>query len=235
MARAEILTCAGLSKRFGRTTALRSVSFALRAGEFLTVFGHNGAGKSTLLNILASLVRSYEGSLTLFGSDETDEQKRRLIGYVSHESFLYGDLTARENLVFYAKLYGLGDPGAAADEKLTLVGLAEKKNALARELSRGMKQRLSLARAFMHHPRLLLLDEPYTGLDENACRMLGDMLSGFTRTGGTILMATHDVDRGFEASDRVLVLDRGRVVYEARTCEVGLETFRARYREILTR
>jgi len=118
---------------------------------------------------------------------------------------------------------------------LALVGLAEKQNALARELSRGMKQRLSLARAFMHHPRLLLLDEPYTGLDENACRMLGDMLSGFTRTGGTILMATHDVDRGFEASDRVLVLDRGRVVYEARTCEVGLETFRARYREILTR
>lgn len=230
-----VLRCDGVAKRFGKTTALRSVTFSLSAGEFLTIFGHNGAGKSTLLNIVATLIRSFEGEVSLFGESihRADQGTRRSLGFMSHDSFLYADLTAHENLVFYARLYGLADPPGAATAMLDRIDLKVKSKAVVRELSRGMKQRLSLGRAFLHSPRLLLLDEPYTGLDETACGNLNTMLSEFTGSGGTVLMTTHDIDRGFRVSDRVLVLDRGRIVYEAQTSQIGLDEFRGRYHEIL--
>jgi heme exporter protein A len=231
-----VLSCEGVAKRFGKTTALRSVTFALERGEFLTIFGHNGAGKSTLLNIIATLIRSYDGDVYMFGENlgKADENTRRSVGFMSHDSFLYADLTAYENLLFYARLYSLTDPAGAAGAMLTRVGLEEKSHAVVRELSRGMKQRLSLGRAFLHSPKLLLLDEPYTGLDETACTNLGDMLLEFTFSGGTVLMTTHDIDRGFRVADRVLVLDRGRIVFETSTAETGLDEFRSQYRAILS-
>jgi heme exporter protein A len=236
MTAGPVLKCEGVGKRFGKTTALRSVSFSLDQGEFVTVFGHNGAGKSTLLNIVATLTRSYEGEVLLFDEnlDQAGESTRRSLGFMSHDSFLYADLTAHENLLFYARLYKIADPAGVCAAMLARIDLVEKSQSVVRELSRGMKQRLSLGRAFLHSPRLLLLDEPYTGLDETACVNLNDMLSEFTSGGGTVLMTTHDIDRGFREADRVLVLDRGRIVFEARTAEIGLDEFRGRYHEILT-
>jgi heme ABC exporter ATP-binding subunit CcmA len=236
MTATAVLSCDNVAKRFGKTTALRSVSFSVEQGEFVVVFGHNGAGKSTLLNIIATLIRSYEGSISLFGGDlsKADEDTRRALGFMSHDSFLYADLTARENLLFYARLYGVNDPTGAAGAMLERVDLVHKAQSIVRELSRGMRQRLSLGRAFLHSPRLLLLDEPYTGLDETACVNLNGMLSEFTAAGGTVLMTTHDIDRGFRVADRVLVLDKGRVVMETKTADIGLEGFRERYHEILS-
>ena len=236
MTASTLLSCENVAKRFGRTAALRSVTFSVAEGEFLAVFGHNGAGKSTLLNIVATLIRSYEGTVSLFGGDlsKADEDTRRSLGFMSHDSFLYSDLTAHENLVFYARLYGVPDPAGAARAMLERIDLAHKAHSIVRELSRGMKQRLSLGRAFLHAPKLLLLDEPYTGLDEAACLNLNSMLSQFTAGGGTVMLTTHDIDRGFRVADRVLVLDQGRVVLEAKTADVGLEEFRKRYHAILS-
>ena len=231
-----VLMCNGVGKRFGKTTALRSVSFSAVSGEFLTIFGHNGAGKSTLLNIIATLMRSYDGEVEVFGANlrSADEDTRRSMGFLSHDSFLYADLTAYENLLFYARLYGLSAPSDLSKTMLGRIGLEAKSSTVVRDLSRGMKQRLSLGRAFLHTPRLLLLDEPYTGLDETACVNLNGMLSEFTSGGGSVLMTTHDVDRGFRVADRVMVLDRGRIVFGTPTSKTSLESFREHYHRILS-
>lgn len=225
-----------LGKRFGKLTALRSVSFALEAGDFMTIFGRNGAGKSTLLNIIASLIRSYEGDVTLFGKNlrKGDESTRKSIGYISHDAFLYGDLTAFENLFFFARLYRVSDPRAVAGATLKRMGLEAKTKTTVRELSRGMKQRLSLGRALIHQPKLLLLDEPYTGLDEAACVTLNAMLAEFVDGGGSVLMTTHNIDRGFLTSTRVSILERGSIVYDARTEEIDADVFREKYQKILS-
>jgi heme ABC exporter ATP-binding subunit CcmA len=235
MTPAAILESDCLSKRYGRLTALRSVSFTLKPGDFMTTFGRNGAGKSTLLNIIASLIRTYEGKVTMFGKNlrKSDESTRRSIGYCSHDSLLYGDLTAFENLFFYARLYGIRDARAVVGTKLERLGLEEKTGVTVRELSRGMKQRLSLGRALLHRPKLLLLDEPYTGLDETACEMLNDMLSEFVGGGGSVLMTTHDIDRGLLLATRVSILERGSIVYEARTEGIGTGDFRETYQKVL--
>lgn len=236
MTPAAVLKSDHLGKRFGKLTALRSVSFALEAGDFMTIFGRNGAGKSTLLNIIASLIRSYDGDVTLFGKNlrKGDESTRKSIGYISHDAFLYGDLTAFENLFFFARLYRVDDPRAVADATLKRMGLEAKTKTTVRELSRGMKQRLSLGRALIHQPKLLLLDEPYTGLDEAACVTLNTMLSEFVEGGGSVLMTTHNIDRGFLTSTRVSILERGSIVYDARTEEIDADVFREKYQKILS-
>jgi heme exporter protein A len=236
MTPAAVLNSDCLGKRFGKLTALRSVSFALEAGDFMTIFGRNGAGKSTLLNIIASLIRYYEGDVTLFGKNlrRGDETTRRSIGYISHDAFLYRDLTAFENLFFFAKLYGVRDPRATAGATLERLSLEAKTGTTVRELSRGMKQRLSLGRALIHQPKLLLLDEPYTGLDETACSTLTGMLSEFVDGGGSVLMTTHNIDRGFLSSTRVSILERGSIVYDARTREIEADVFRDKYQKILS-
>lgn len=231
----SIVSVESLTKRFGRLTALKSVSFTLAEGDVLVVFGRNGAGKSTLLNIIATLVKSFEGSVTLFGRNlrDSDESTRRLIGYISHDSYLYADLTAFENLLFYARLYGVADPRRAADSMLLRLQLESRSHTAVRELSRGMKQRLSLGRSFLHGPKILLLDEPYTGLDETACFTLNQMLSDFVAAGGSVLMATHDVERAFPLSSRVSILERGSIAYEARTADTDAAAFRDTYRKVL--
>jgi len=232
---AAVLKIENLTKRFGRLLALRSVSLELHASQCLTLFGRNGAGKSTLLNATASLIRSYDGRISIMDRDlrESNEETRRAIGLVSHDTYLYYDLTTEDNLRFYARLYGLSDVEGRVRRMLERFDLEAKAKSSARDLSRGMKQRLSLARVFMHEPRLLLLDEPFTGLDEPACETLARMIAEFIAGGGAVLVTTHDLDRGLEVATRVMVLERGGVAYDAPAAGLDRGTFRETYRGLL--
>lgn len=231
-----VLKAEALSKWFGSLTVLRSLSVVLRQGEFLTIVGRNGAGKTTFLKIVAGLVRSYNGDAFLFGENlkTNSAASRRRIGFVSHETFLYPDLTTRENLLFHARLYRMPDTGAAIDRAIAEAGLETKATVPVRTLSRGMKQRVSLAAAFLHGPDLLILDEPFTGLDDRAADAIDDRLRAFKADGGTVLMASHDLARGWRHADRVAVLDRGEFAYEATVAGTSQETFQAKYRDILS-
>lgn len=224
-----------LCKQFGSFTVLRSVSLELEPGESLLIFGRNGAGKTTLLKIIAGLVRTFRGDLSLFGADakKAGQALRGRLGFVSHETLLYPDLTIHENLMFYARLYSIADARTVVAGSITRMGLDSKSASIVRSLSRGMKQRLALARAFLHDPDLLLLDEPFTGLDEPAIDILDGLLTAFRERGGSMLMASHNVERGWKHADRAAVLERGSVAYETPTQGMTGETFRARYRGIL--
>lgn len=232
----SIIDTSGLGKRFGRLFALRTITLSVQAGEFITIFGRNGAGKTTFLRIVSSLVRSYTGEVRLFGKDlkKSGEETRARIGFLSHESLLYSDLTVADNLFFFARLYGIHPIAERTERLIARVGLEEKRDTATRALSRGMKQRLSLARAFLHEPELILLDEPYTGLDEHACEILDDVLDEFIAGGGTVVLTTHDIERGLKRSHRVLVFDRGSVVHQTPTSGIDPEEFRRKYREIIS-
>jgi heme exporter protein A len=232
----SIIDTSKLGKQFGRLYALRSISLSVQSGEFVTIFGRNGAGKTTFLRIVSSLVRSYTGEVRLFGRDlkKTGEETRARIGFLSHESLLYRDLTVADNLFFYARLYGVQPVVDRVEQLIARVGLTDKRDTATRALSRGMKQRLSLARAFIHEPDLILLDEPYTGLDEHACEILDDVMDEFTAGGGTVVLTTHNIERGLKRSHRVLVFDRGSVVHQTSTSGIDPEEFRMKYREIIS-
>lgn len=203
-----------LSRRFGHRVAVANVDFKVRAGEFVTVFGPNGAGKTTLLRLLCGLLRPSAGEVLLLGSSfgkDPREAKRRL-GYIGHASFLYPGLSARENLAFYARLYGLRNPGGRIEELLGQVDLVDRGGDPVRAYSRGMLQRLTIARALLHDPELVFLDEPYTGLDRRASRALTGLLSVCRERGRTVLMVTHNVEQGLELASRIVLIDRGRIV-----------------------
>ncbi|HET6348166.1 MAG TPA: heme ABC exporter ATP-binding protein CcmA [Candidatus Krumholzibacteria bacterium] len=229
------LACRGLTKRYGRVTALRSVDLSVPAGDCVALFGRNGAGKTTLLQIIGSLIASYEGSAEVFGQrvKRADAEHRRALGLVLHDTCLYLDLSVLDNLRFFGRLYRLPDPDARAHELLQEFDLEHRAHSVARELSRGMKQRLALARAVVHHPRLLLLDEPFTGLDELSSQSLSGMLSKFTKDGGTVLMSTHDVERAFDSATRAVILDRGVITFDRSTQDLDAATFRHAYWNVL--
>ncbi|MCH7549703.1 MAG: heme ABC exporter ATP-binding protein CcmA, partial [Candidatus Krumholzibacteriota bacterium] len=210
------LACSNLTRKYGHLVALRSVSLSVAPGECLTLFGHNGAGKSTLLGVAAGLSRNYEGDVFLFGKNlrGAGDDVRASVGFVAHETFLYNDLTALENLIFFGRLYCVPDPRERAGELLERFGLVVKSRDSVRSLSRGMKQRLSLARAVVHDPGLLLLDEPFTGLDERACDLVSTMVRELVKNGGSALVTTHDIDRGLEVATRATILDHGAIVYQ---------------------
>jgi heme exporter protein A len=205
--RDAILEARGLTKRFGPRVALDSVDLALARGESLALFGANGAGKSTLLGALAGTIRPTAGKVTLEGA----------LGYVAHATLLYDDLTARENLVFFARLHGVDEPEARATDLLARAGLAERADDPVRAFSRGMQQRVSLARALVHDPPVLFLDEPFTGLDPAGTIAFRETLSALRGQGRTVVIASHDLASGLELSDRWIVLRRGRIASEGRS------------------
>ena len=219
----------GLVKQFGRRRGLDGVDLEVPSGAFLSIFGPNGAGKTTLLRMLALLSRPTRGELSLLGVDALEEPDslRSRIGLISHKPMLYGDLTARENLRFFASLYGDVDE-ARIDELLRLVELDHRCNDCARTFSRGMQQRLSIARALVNDPELVLLDEPYSGLDPHAAELF-DELIGRVRDGRTFVMVSHDLEKGFAMCSHALILARGRVVVCAEKEHVDAAAFRDLY------
>ena len=229
------LACAGLTKRYGRVAALRGVTLSVSPGECVAVFGRNGAGKSTFLEIAGSLIRSYEGTVSIFGEDirHASLETRRAVGFVLHDICLYSDLTVLDNLRFFARLYGVPNPGARAKDLLERVELGARGASTIRELSRGMKQRAAIARALVHEPRLLLLDEPFTGLDEISSQSLATMLREFANHGGTVIMSTHDVERAYPVATRAVILERGSLSYDRPTSQADLAEFRHAYWTVL--
>jgi heme exporter protein A len=205
---AEALALEGLERRYGDRPALAGVTLTLEEGRTLAVFGANGAGKTTLLRVLAALLRPHAGRVEVLGSSLPDEawRTRGRVGFMGHESLLYPDLTGRENLRFHARLHGVGEE--RVEELLAAVGMERRAADPVRELSRGMVQRLAAARAVLHDPALLLLDEPRAGLDPVAADRLEPLIG--RASGRTRVVVTHDVDRGLDEADAVLGLRDGR-------------------------
>jgi len=223
-----------LTKTFGPRTALRGVSLSVAKGEFVSLLGPNGAGKTTLLRILGTLSRPSSGTVQIAGLDlrSAGEEARRRIGFLSHRTLLYDDLTAEQNLRFYARMYDLDGDSPRLGDLLERVGLGLRRSDLVKTFSRGMKQRLALARAVLHQPELLLLDEPYTGLDPQAVEMLRDLLGELAGEGCAILLTTHRLGRALSMGHRVLVLHRGDVVYDEPRDVVPVEGFLDTYRAL---
>ena len=206
-----MITVKKLVKRFGLKTVLRGVDFAVQPGEFVALLGPNGAGKTTFLRILASLSRPSLGSVNIAGYQLPNQaaQVRARLGVVSHLPLLYGDLTAEENLRFYARMYNIPDADLRITDVLEMVGLEARRRDLVRTFSRGMQQRLAIGRAVLHDPDVVLFDEPYTGLDQDASTMLDEVLKTVAAKGRTVVMTSHDLARAEELATRFDILSRG--------------------------
>ncbi len=228
------VSAAGLSKRFGVRPVLRGLDLELGWGSVLALFGPNGAGKTTLLRTLAGLTRHSGGALRIAGIDTARRRAdiRHLVGVVMHQTFLYDDLTVAENLRFYARMYGLGATGAErAVSAADALGLGAAMNARVRTLSNGMQKRAALARAVLHRPPLLLLDEPETGLDQDAMAALDQLLARHREAGGSAIVATHGVEQGLRVADRAAIIHNGRIAYDAPAGASDADGFRRLYAE----
>jgi len=223
-----------LTKAFGHRVALRGVDLTVAEGEFLTLFGPNGAGKTTLIRILASLTRPTAGTVRVRGEDmgKVATPVRRYLGLISHNPLLYGDLTPDENLRFFARMYDLDSAAERIDAVLEQVGLAARRRDPVRTFSRGMVQRLAIARAILHDPTIMLLDEPYTGLDLQAADMLREVLQELAASNRTVILTTHNLEQGLEMCDRAAILNRGKVAWEGPRSGIDLAEMKEIYRRV---
>jgi heme exporter protein A len=212
-----IIETHALVKLYGLQPALRKLDLSIERGEFVALLGPNGSGKSTLLRLLAGLSKPSSGTITVGGWQLPNEAAavRAQIGMVSHKPLLYENLTARENLLFFCRLYNLDDHEGRIARGLERVGLTRRATDLVRTYSRGMLQRLSIARALLHEPHVLLMDEPYTGLDVDAAAILDGLMRGAHAEGHTIVMTTHELDHAATLAQRAIILTRGTVGYDA--------------------
>jgi heme exporter protein A len=232
-----VIEARSLVKTFGLKPVLRGLNLHLEAGEFVALLGPNGAGKTTLLRILASLARPSLGDVRVAGHRLPEEAAavRRILGVVSHQPLLYGDLTAEENLRFYARLYGLADARRRIDEMLEMVGLDRRRRDRVREYSRGMQQRLAIGRAVLHDPQVLLFDEPHTGLDQEASAMLDGVLRQVAGRGRTVLMTSHDLLRSADLASRIDILSGGVIARSLRRGQPEWDDLPALYRAVAMR
>ena len=226
------LEAEGLSRSFGAHRAVDAVSFGLAAGEVLSLLGPNGAGKTTLLRLLSGALRPTEGVVRLGGEalDTRSPEWQSRVGVLSHQGFLYGHLTARENLAFYADLYDLDDSDARVEAGLVAVELASRAGDEVRTFSRGMRQRLALARTLLHDPDVVLLDEPYTGLDAQAAAVLRGVLEALRDGRRSVVLVTHNLTEGLELADRVAIQVRGRWVVDLPASDFEAGSIHDRYR-----
>ena len=230
-----MITVRKLVKRFGLKAVLRGMDFSVEPGEFVALLGPNGAGKTTFLRILASLSRPSMGSVNIAGYSLPGQASavRRKLGVVSHLPLLYGDLTAEENLRFYARMYDVPDADKRISYVLDLVGLLSRRRDLVRTFSRGMQQRLAIGRAVLHEPEVMLFDEPHTGLDQDACLMLDGVLSEVAARGRTVVMTSHDLARVADLASRFDVLSRGVIAASVQRSQIEPDELLAFYRKSL--
>ena len=225
-----LLEARGLQRSFGPARVLRGLDLSLRPGEALAIIGPNGAGKTTLLRLLAGLLRPSAGEIRVLGQrlSRGPDGVRGAIGLLSHQSLLYDDLTLRENLAFAARLYALDQPNQVADAALAAAGLGSRASDLPRRLSRGLLQRVAVARTLLHAPRIILLDEPFTALDAPAAERLRSDLGSRLQQGAGVVIVTHQLNDVWDLTSRVAVLIEGRwAVDEPRSGE--LDAFLSRY------
>lgn len=229
----DTLSVDNLSRHYGRRRALSRVTFTASRGTVTGLLGPNGAGKSTMLGVLATLQRATSGQVRYgsYAAAEHGAALRAAIGVLGHDLFLYPELTARENLEFFAGLSNVADPASAAAAALERAGLADRADDLVSSFSRGMRQRTALERALIHGPRLVLLDEPFTGLDDASTGMLVSRLRALRDEGAIIILATHDLDLAEGLLDHALFLRDGRIVESL----ARPDALRARYRDLMTR
>ena len=219
-----------ICKKFGARWALDKVGFTLRRGEFFSLFGPNGAGKTTLLRILSTLLRPTSGELRLFGLDPRREDGIRVrLGYLTHRTFLYPHLTGAENLAFYGSLYGLDDLGTRIELRAREVGIASRLEDTVGSYSSGMQRRLALARTLLHDPDLVILDEPFAGVDPGGMEELAGILGNLPETGKTVVMATHHLEEGFRLGHRVMVLASGQEAFSGETARLDFNDFHRQY------
>jgi len=232
---APVLSARGLVREYGPVVAVNGVDLDLAPGDFLTVFGPNGAGKTSLLSLLGGRLKPTRGEVVIGGQrlDFGETTWRSRIGVLSHQGFLYGHLTARENLRFFGKLFALPDLDRLVPERLEQVGLTDRADFLSRQLSHGMRQRLALARALLHDPDVVLLDEPYTGLDPYAATVLRNVLSSVQDGRRTVVMVTHNLTQGLELATRVAIQVRGRFAWEGARDGVDANGFERFYHKVV--
>ena len=224
-----------LIKRFALKAVLRGLDFEVQPGEFVALLGPNGAGKTTFLRILATLSRPSMGDVKVAGYHLPHQaaQVRARLGVVSHMPLLYEDLTAEENLRFYARMYGISKKEERITEVLGMVGLETRRRDLVRTFSRGMQQRLAIGRAILHDPEVMLFDEPYTGLDQDASSMLDEVLRSVAAQGRTVVMTSHDLTRAEELATRFDILSRGIITASATRKDLRKTNLLAFYKKVL--
>ncbi len=222
-----VINVKSVSKAFDTRRVLRDIAIDIGKAQAVLICGINGAGKTTLLRIIAGLLQPDQGSVELCGYNirKDPEKAKSQFGMISHKSMVYPELTVLENLSFFAILYGVKDSETYITELLQDVGLSSYRYDTASILSRGLLQRLAIARALVHRPALLLADEPFTGLDAKACHHLITVLTEFTNNGGTIIMTTHDIDVGLQCCNRVVVLDKSNLIFDAGTSDIDKARF----------
>lgn len=226
-----VIEIKSVSKAFAARAVLKDIDLNIFRSQSVCLCGINGVGKSTLLRIIAGLLHADAGSVRLNGYCVKDnpEKTKPQLGVISHKSMIYPDLTVSENLSFFAKLYGVKNVGDHTDELLKDVGLYSYRYDKAAILSRGLLQRLAIARALVHKPQVLLADEPFTGLDAEASKYLVNVFADFTAAAGTIIMTTHDTFTGLQCCDRAVVLDKRSLIFDAPKCQIDTNAFAKDY------
>ena len=220
-----LLNLEDVSKRFGFRNILKDINFSINTGEFVMLIGNNGAGKSTLLRIISSLMKPSKGQINFRGTKQNDNllEWLRIMGNITHENRLYSDLNSKDNLRIYGNLYGVKQLDSKIDEVLSKIDLAHVALLPVRNFSSGMKKRLMIGRLMLYNPEILILDEPYTGLDQNSFRWFQEYLREFHQQGGSVLMVTHQLELGLELATRVLVLHRQNIKHDISSAGLSIE------------
>jgi heme exporter protein A len=223
----------GLTKIFGARLALRGIDLKVKHQEFLAILGPNGAGKTTLIKVLATIMNPSSGKVIIDGLNLKDNalEIHRRIGVVTHQTFLYSTLTAYENLEFYGRMYDVASRKERILEVVEMMGMTSRLHDRVDTFSRGMQQRLSIARALLHKPSIMLLDEPETGLDQQATAMLWKTLQSNSGEKPTIMMITHNLERGLELCNRHIILAKGKIVYDESSQSLNLANLKQAYYE----